>query len=85
MAADRARLSPPYDVIAPSERARLATDPHNPVHLILPQDEGAEGSRYPAARRTLDAWMAEDALVRDPAPAFYPYQQRFTHAEILEI
>jgi len=67
-----ARLSPPYDVIAPSERARLAADPHNPVHVILPEDEaGQEGSRYPAARRILDGWLAERALARDAAPAFY--------------
>jgi len=75
-----ARLSPPYDVIAPAERARLAGDLHNPVHVILPQDEaGGDGSRYPAARRILDGWLAEGALARDPAPAFYPYEQRFTH------
>ena len=76
-----AHLSPPYDVITPSERARLAGDPHNPVHLILPEDEaGRDGSRYPAARRVLDGWLAEGALVRDAAPAFYPYEQNFTHA-----
>ena len=76
-----ARLSPPYDVIDPSERARLAGDPHNPVHVILPRDEGGkDGSRYDAARRILDGWLAEGALARDAAPAFYPYEQRFTHA-----
>jgi len=32
-----ARLSPPYDVIAPDERVRLAKDPHNAVHLELPE------------------------------------------------
>ncbi|MEP7027466.1 MAG: DUF1015 domain-containing protein [Candidatus Eisenbacteria bacterium] len=80
-----ARLSPPYDVIAPAERARLARDPHNPVHVILPEDDpaggkAAEGSRYEAARRSLDGWLAEGALARDRVPAFYPYEQRFTHA-----
>lgn len=75
-----ARLSPPYDVIAPDERARLAQDPHNPVHVILPQDDAGDGSRYAAARRTLDGWLAEGALARDAAPAFYPYEQTFTHA-----
>ncbi len=71
------RLSPPYDVIRPDERARLAGDPHNPVHLILPQDDAGEGSRYAAAARTLTAWRAEGALVRDAAPAFYAYEQTF--------
>jgi len=75
------RLSPPYDVIAPAERARLATTAHNPAHLILPQDDRAagEGSRYAVAARTLAAWRAEGALVRDAAPAFYAYEQAFEH------
>ena len=75
------RLSPPYDVIAPAERARLAAGDHNPVHLILPQDDPAagEGSRYARAARTLVAWRAEGALARDPAPAFYAYEQSFEH------
>ncbi len=75
------RLSPPYDVIAPAERARLAAGDHNPVHLILPQDDPAagEGSRYAVAGRTLAAWRAAGALARDPAPAYYAYEQAFTH------
>jgi uncharacterized protein (DUF1015 family) len=73
------RLSPPYDVIAPAERARLAALPHNPVHLILPQDDAGEGSRYAAAGRALAGWLADGVLVRDSAPAFYAYEQKFTH------
>jgi uncharacterized protein (DUF1015 family) len=68
-----ARLSPPYDVIAPEERARLAQDPHNAVHLELPES-------HADARKRLDAWLAEGALKRDDAPAFYAYEQKFTHA-----
>ena len=31
-------IAPPYDVIAPAERARLAAlDEHNIVHLMLPE------------------------------------------------
>ncbi len=75
------RLSPPYDVIAPADRARLAAGDHNPVHLILPEDDPAagEGSRYAVAGRTLTAWGAAGALLRDAAPAFYAYEQAFTH------
>ena len=51
------RLSPPYDVIAPDERVRLAKDPHNAVHLELPES-------HAGARTLLDAWMAGGALVR---------------------
>ena len=43
------RLSPPYGVISKDERARLARSPHNPVHLILPEDDAGEGSRYARA------------------------------------
>jgi uncharacterized protein (DUF1015 family) len=75
-----ARLSPPYDVIGADERARLAQDPHNPVHVILPEDDKGPGSRYERAKRTFDSWLAEGALARDATPAFYPYEQRFTHA-----
>jgi uncharacterized protein (DUF1015 family) len=77
---DPGRLSPPYDVIRPDERARLAQDPHNPVHLILPQDDAGEGSRYAAAARTLAAWLHEGALRRDAAPAFYVHEQAFAWA-----
>lgn len=75
------RLSPPYDVISAAERARLAAAPHNPVHLILPEDDPAqgEGSRYGVAARTLAAWRAEGVLARDAAPGFYAYEQEFTH------
>ncbi len=74
-----ARLAPPYDVISKAERARLAQSPYNPVHLILPEDDAGDGSRYARAGRTLGAWLAEGALVRDGAAAFYPYEQRFDH------
>ena len=75
------RLSPPYDVISAAERVRLAQGAHNPVHLILPLDDPAlgEGSRYAVAARTLEAWREAGALERDPKPAFYAYEQEFTH------
>ena len=75
------RLSPPYDVISAAERARLAAAPWNPVHVILPEDDPAqgEGSRYARAARTLRSWFTEGALARDPDPAFYAYEQEFVH------
>jgi uncharacterized protein (DUF1015 family) len=66
-----ALVCPPYDVIAPAERARLAAlDPRNAVHLELPDS-------YRAAADALRAWLADGSLVRDGAPAIYPYEQRF--------
>src|SRR5207248_2025124 len=70
------KLSPPYDVISPAERARLARDPHKPVHVILPAGQDPD-VRYHSAAEILSGWLAEGALARDPAPAFYVYEQRF--------
>ena len=64
-------ICPPYDVISPSERERLsARDPHNAVHLELPDT-------YGAAADALRAWLSDGTLARDDAPAIYPYEQRF--------
>jgi uncharacterized protein (DUF1015 family) len=69
-------VSPPYDVIAPDERALLAArDPHNVVHLILPEGEGE--AKYVHAARLLARWREEGVLVRDPEPAFYRLDQTF--------
>ncbi|MCS7155125.1 MAG: DUF1015 domain-containing protein [Bacteroidetes bacterium] len=66
-------IAPPYDVIDPEARARLAQNPYNVVHLILP--EGPDP--YTAAGRMLAAWIRDGVLVRDPEAAFYAYEQRF--------
>ena len=37
-------VAPPYDVISPAEREQLAErNPHNVVHLTLPEDESTAG------------------------------------------
>src|SRR5580700_11644610 len=69
-------ISPPYDVISPEQRAELAArDPHNVVHLILPEGEG--DSRYANAARLLASWREDRVLVRDDEPAFYRVDQTF--------
>jgi uncharacterized protein (DUF1015 family) len=69
-------IAPPYDVISPEERAKLAArDPHNIVHLILPEGEG--DTKYANAARLLSRWVGDGVLVRDPEPAFYRYEQTF--------
>jgi uncharacterized protein (DUF1015 family) len=69
-------VAPPYDVIGAEQRAELcARDPHNIVRLILPEGEG--DTKYANAATILDAWLAENVLVRDPEPAFYRYDQTF--------
>jgi uncharacterized protein (DUF1015 family) len=70
--------SPPYDVIDPDARLRLeARSPHNAVHLILPRAQGsAQGEPYATAARLLQQWQETGALVRDPEPALYVYEQQ---------
>ncbi|HEY6807327.1 MAG TPA: DUF1015 family protein, partial [Gemmatimonadales bacterium] len=63
-----ARLAPPYDVISPDERRALAArDPHNIVHLILPEAGGGR-DQYAHAAALLAEWRRTGVLVRDPAP-----------------
>jgi len=70
-------VAPPYDVIDARERAELARrDPHNVVHLILPEGDG--DAKYAHAAKLLDAWRREAVLVRDDEPAFYRYDQTFS-------
>jgi uncharacterized protein (DUF1015 family) len=67
-------FAPPYDVIGPEQRRRLAAHPRNFVHLELP--EGGEAA--PAlARARLDEWRRDGTLRSDPAPAFYVAEQEF--------
>ncbi len=64
-------VAPPYDVISPEERERyLALDPHNIVHLTLPDSEEEAG-------RTLGRWREEGVLVEDDEPAFWALEQEF--------
>ena len=74
-------LAPPYDVISPEERERLAAlSPHNSVRLILPKDAqgGDSDGKYAEAARLLAAWTHEGVLQRDAQPALYRYHQLFS-------
>ena len=73
--------SPAYDLVTAAGRDRLAAaDPHNIVRLILPHVERTPGDPAPGngsaatAAATLDRWLAEGVLVRDPAPALWRYE-----------
>jgi uncharacterized protein (DUF1015 family) len=69
-------VAPPYDVISPDERARLAgREEHNVVRLILPDGDG--DAKYAEAARLLTRWREDGVLVRDNAPAFYRHDQTF--------
>ena len=65
-------VAPPYDVISPEQRTEyLARDPHNVVHLTLPDSEED-------AARTLEQWRRDGVLVEDEAPALWALEQEFT-------
>jgi uncharacterized protein (DUF1015 family) len=67
-------VAPPYDVIGPEERERLAArSPYNVVHVDLPAPEwGAE--RYAAAGARFAEWVVDGVLAVDDEPGFYVYR-----------
>ncbi len=68
-------VAPPYDVIDPPAREALqARSPHNVVAIDLPQGDDP----YATAAETLEAWMDEGAVVRDPEPAIWALVQDYT-------
>ena len=74
-------IAPPYDVISTGEaRARIAGRPHDflrvslPEAAMLPDAAPTAAERYSAARRTLDALLADGVLKQDPTPAYYVYR-----------
>ena len=68
-------VSPPYDVIDPAQRERLAARAeHNVVRIDLPVGEDP----YGVAAQTFEAWQAEGAVVADDAPAIWALTQDYT-------
>lgn len=72
-------IVPPYDVIAPNERASFFDrDPHNAVRFELTREVEAEATTdYAQVREALDAWRESGVLIQDEEPAFYVMRQRF--------
>ena len=65
-------VAPPYDVISDEQRADyLARDPHNIVHLTLPDSEAA-------AARTLQEWRADGTLAEDAESSYWWLEQSYT-------
>src|SRR3989442_3046116 len=84
-----ALVAPPYDVISREDRARYAArDPHNIVHLTLPElgsggphpgprPGGQAGDGYAHAAALLAASRPDGVLQRDPTGAVYVVAQDF--------
>ena len=69
-------IAPPYDVIGPEERARLARrHSANAVRLELPEPDHRNGlDRYQHAARQFERWQEDGILRRDPGPSLYAYR-----------
>lgn len=77
-----ALIAPPYDVISSEDRARFAArDPHNIVHLILPEapsGRGGGGDRYAQAATLLKTWREAGVLRPDLVESVYVVAQDYT-------
>jgi uncharacterized protein (DUF1015 family) len=66
-----ALVAPPFDVISPQEREQfLASNPHNVVHLTLPDDEADAG-------RLWREWRADGVLADEAEPGFWWLSQDY--------
>src|SRR3954468_12033078 len=71
-------IAPPYDVIDPEQRGRLAArSPHNVVNVDLPEAP-LGGDPYEEAARLLDLWKRQGAVIRDERPGMWALQQDYT-------
>ena len=79
-----ALIAPPYDVISSEDRPRYAArDPHNIVHLILPEASpggrrSGSGDRYARAATLLATWRDAGVVRRDPGDSVYVVAQDYT-------
>jgi uncharacterized protein (DUF1015 family) len=71
--------TPPYDVITPAAReAYEAMHPHNVIRLILARGQRDDPGDYAQVAKLLSSWRDEGALLLDPAPALYLYEEAYT-------
>ncbi len=76
-------IAPPYDVVAPTERDRVASrSPYNSILLELPApDEKAGLDRYAHAAALLESWRAQGVLRRDFRESIYVYRMSYVAEE----
>lgn len=76
-----ALVAPPYDVLSPNQRDEYAArNPHNVVHLTLPESQPDDRSKYVKYARSaakLAEWRRDGALAPEAKPALYRYTQTF--------
>ncbi len=75
-------VAPPYDVLTQEERdAFAARNPHNIVHLTLPEQKPDDRSKYVKYARSAAAladWRRSGVLKPEDQPALYRYTQTFS-------
>ena len=70
-------VTPPYDVISPTERAMLAAkSAYSMANVILPEPRGNQ-TQYEAAAADFEGWITSGALKQDDADSFYLLEQLF--------
>lgn len=69
-------IAPPYDVVGPAERVRLAgRHSANAILVELPEPDLRTGvDRYRVAAGLLEDWLRRRVLLTDVAPSLYPYR-----------
>jgi len=81
-------ITMPYDRIHETEQAQYyELSPYSYAHIIqgrhTPYDDG-ENNVYTRARGYMLNWLAEEVLIRDPAPALYVLEQTFATPDGVE-
>ena len=76
-------ITPPFDVISPEAQERYyARNPYNVVRLELGKTTAEDtmlNNRYTRASQTLAEWRLAGVLRQEAQPAYYAYQQIFSH------
>lgn len=76
-AAIRTLVSPPYDIVSPSERAGLlAENTHNIIRIELPEGDG--DAKYAAAAKAYGEYIDSGLLVHDKTPGLFVYSEKFS-------
>ncbi|MHB8858957.1 MAG: DUF1015 domain-containing protein [Thermoleophilia bacterium] len=74
-------ISPPYDIISPSEQRRYhEKNPFNAIHLDFGMEKPADSesdNRYTRAAGLLRKWLSDRVLLPEDAPAFYLCREEF--------
>jgi len=78
-------ITPPYDVISPSERrAYHDKSPYSFIRLEFGEElpgDSEDANKYTRAAVTLSDWLRDGVLIREGKPALYILEQRFRYRD----